>query len=131
MIVKLLLYVTIRAHRCINSRQFCWWSPHRHANIVDSILLLFYKSKRLCTLFYSIMFSILNCYSELWGSIILADIKRIHLQFWKRFLQFKINACNVAINGVLGRYPMYVITYLLKILNTEDIIIQLLFTNML
>jgi len=61
------------------------------------------------------------------------EIERLHLKFCKRILNVKMNACNAAVYGELGRYPMFVpryvrtITYWCKLLNTENIILKKLY----
>ena len=52
-------------------------------------------------------------------------------------LQVKINTCNVAVYGELGRYPLYVnrfvkiIKYWFKIINNENIIMQIVYKQAL
>jgi len=95
------------------------------------------KPKIFCQLFDSFVGSILNYASEVWGFSKSDDIERIHLKFCKRLLQVKINTCNVAVYGELGRYPLYVNRYIkiikfwFKILNNENIIMQIVYKQAL
>ncbi|XP_052260175.1 uncharacterized protein LOC127864540 [Dreissena polymorpha] len=95
------------------------------------------KPKILCQLFDSFVGSILNYSAEVWGFNKSDGIERIHLKFCKRLLQVKINTCNVAVYGELGRYPLYVnrfvkiIKYWFKILTSENIIMQIVYKQAL
>ena len=95
------------------------------------------KPKIFCQLFDAFVGSILNYASEVWGFTKSDDIERIHLKFCKRLLQVKINTCNVAVYGELGRYPLYVnrfvkiIKYWFKVLNNENIIMQTVYKQAL
>ncbi len=74
---------------------------------------------------------------RVWGFTKSDDIERIHLKFCKRLLQVKINTCNVAVYGELGRYPLYINRYIkiikfwFKILNNENIIMQIVYKQAL
>ena len=88
------------------------------------------KLKMVSQLFDSFEGSIINYASELWGFMKSDDIERIHLTFCKRLLLVKINACNVAVYGGLGRYPWLINRYVkiikhwFKVLDNNIIIMQ-------
>jgi hypothetical protein len=69
--------------------------------------------------------SILLYSSEVWGDNRLESIERVHLYACKRFLNVPIKTPNVMIYGELGRYPLYInsyircIKYWLKILHLD------------
>lgn len=60
--------------------------------------------------------------SELWGTEIMTSIEAVHIYACKRFLNASENACNTAVMGDIGRYPIYIsascrcIKYWLKLL---------------
>ncbi len=65
------------------------------------------------------------------------EIGRIHLNFCKRLLNVKISTCNATVYGELGRYPLYVnryvriVKYWLKIINSNNIILQTVYIRAL
>ena len=52
--------------------------------------------------------SILLYGSEIWGMKSPQCIEQLHIYACKRFLKVNVNACNDAILGDLGRYPLYI-----------------------
>ena len=88
------------------------------------------KPKLLCELFDSFVGSILGYASEVWGYTKSKEIERVHLKFCKKVLNVKLNTCNVAVYGELGRFPLYIarhvhmIKYWFKILKTDSIILK-------
>lgn len=69
---------------------------------------------------------ILSYGAELWGYEICQPIENVQNKFCKRLLKVSSSACNVAVLGELGRYPLSVcymkrcIVYWLKILQMDD-----------
>ena len=86
-------------------------------------------------LFDSFVGSILNYACPVWGFSKSKDLERVHLKFCKIILGVKQSACNDAIYGELGRYPLYInrfvhiIKYWFKLLNTDNIILQCIYQN--
>ena len=86
-------------------------------------------------LFDSFVGSILNYACPVWGFTKSKDIERVHLKFCKIILGVKQSACNDAIYGELGRYPLYInryahiIKYWFKLLKTDNIILKHIYQN--
>lgn len=88
------------------------------------------KPKILCQLFDSFVGSVLNYSSEIWGFTKSKEIERIHLKFCKKILFVKMSTPNVAVYDELGRYPVYISSYIrilkfwFKLNSTENIILK-------
>jgi hypothetical protein len=95
------------------------------------------KPKILCQLFDAFVGSILNYASEIWGYTKSKEIERIHLKFCKRLLQVKLNTCNAAVYGELGRYPLFInryvriVKYWFKINSSNNILIRYVYNQAL
>ena len=91
------------------------------------------KLSTLCQLFDSFVGTMLNYGCEITGFKKSKDIERIHLKFCKNILRVPWNACNAAVYGELGRYPMYIsryckiVKYWCKITHSENIILNRLY----
>ena len=82
--------------------------------------------KQQCALFDSLVASILNFGSEIWGFHDASDVELIHTKFLRRILGVK-NSTNLAsLYGEVGRYPLLltrkinIIKYWIKILKQHD-----------
>lgn len=86
---------------------------------------------------YLILLRNLNYACPIWGFSKSKDLERIHIKFCKIILGVKQSACNSAIYGELGRYPLYVnryvhiIKYWFKLMNTDNIILKGIYQNAL
>jgi hypothetical protein len=56
--------------------------------------------------------SILLYSSEIWGLCKLQSVERVHMFVCKRFLNVPIKTPNIMIYGELGRYPLYINSYI-------------------
>ena len=65
------------------------------------------------------------------------EIERMHLKFCKNSLKVKQSTCSLAVYSELGRFPLFVnrytraIKYWAKVIQTDNFIIQRLYTEML
>ena len=50
---------------------------------------------------------ILMCASEIWGTVRLDDIEKVHMMACKRFLGVPLRTPNKMVHGELGRYPLF------------------------
>ena len=77
-------------------------------------------------LFDSLVSSILNYSSKVWGTHVAPDIELIHTKFCRKILNVKQSTNRDALFGELGRVPMYIhrkitmIKYWIKILNQNE-----------
>lgn len=90
--------------------------------------------KTLCELFDAFVGSILCYSSELWGFKKYQQIENLHIKFCKRILNVRTSTSNAGVYGELGRYPIYIlhfvkiIKYWFKLINTDNIILQKVYT---
>ena len=61
-----------------------------------------------CKLFGCMVLPILSYGSEMWGYEQIASIERVHIKSLKRILKVSITACDEAVLGEVGRYPLSV-----------------------
>ena len=79
-----------------------------------------------CKLFDTLVGSILNFGSELWGAHEATDIEMVHKKFMKRILNVKPSTNISALYGELGRFPLAVIRnismirYWTKVINLDE-----------
>ena len=65
--------------------------------------------------------------SEIWGTVRLDGIEKVHMMVCKRFLGVPLRTLNKMVYGELGRYPLFVnstlrcLKYWLRVLKTDDI----------
>ena len=82
--------------------------------------------KQQCALFDSLVASILNFGSEIWGFHDASDVELIHTKFLRRILGVKKSTNLASLYGEVGRYPLLltrkinVIKYWIKILKQHD-----------
>ena len=89
-----------------------------------------------CKLFDSLVGSILNFGSEVWGMHGATDVEQIHTKFLRRILGVRTSTNLAALYGELGRIPLAVtrkvnmIKYWIKILQQNDTsIVKLIYLN--
>ena len=79
-----------------------------------------------CKLFDTLVGSILNFGSEVWGMNEASDIELIHTKFLRRILGVKKSTNLIALYGELGRFPLHIIRkvhiikYWIKMLKEPD-----------
>ena len=81
--------------------------------------------------------SVLSYAGEVWGFYKTDLIERIHLEYLKYVLKIKKSTPNMMVYSELGRSPLYIkfylqiLKYLVKLLNTENCILQNVYKDML
>ena len=81
--------------------------------------------------------SVLNYGSEIWGFHIASDVEKVYLDFCKRILKVKKSTNTVMVYAELGVLPLFVrrklkiIKYWTKLLQSENIILQTIYSDML
>ena len=102
-----------------------------HASLVLHNLFIIFNETELpfqqkIQLFDSLVSSILNYSSEVWGTHVAPDIELVHTKFCRKILNVKQSTNCDALFGELGRVPMYIhrkitmLKYWIKILNQHE-----------
>ena len=105
--------------------------------LLNKLRSLFIKSSVQCKLFDAFVGSTMNYAAEVTGFGKCKEIERVHLKFCKNLLKVKQSTCSLAVYSELGRFPLFVnrytrvIKYWAKVIQTDNFIIQRLYTEML
>ena len=110
-----------RSQKCLSKHAS--FALHNLFTVLNNIELPLLQQ---CALFDSLVASILNFGSELWGFHEATDVEMIHTKFLRRILSVKKSTNLAALYGEVGRLPLSVIrkiniiNYWIKILNQND-----------
>ncbi|KAL4237739.1 hypothetical protein ACF0H5_002452 [Mactra antiquata] len=101
--------------------------------LINNMIKYDVQPKIALQLFDAFVGSTLNYACPVWGFNKYNDLERIHLRFCKFVLGVRQNACNAAVYGELGRYPLYIhryiqiLKYWFKVKDSSNIILKTMY----